>query len=90
MDDVSLRSAGRLPDDSSRYCKRSGADDCFSSLCQQYRGVGRAQTTSTGYCRDQDVALLIRIREFSVISCNMLTFDALRVGPATYLSQFSA
>jgi len=57
MDDVSLSSAGRLftvPDDSSRYCRHSGADDCSCSLCcQQFHGVSRAQMTSTGYCRDQ-------------------------------------
>jgi len=28
-----------VPDNSSRYCKRSVADDCFCSLWRQFRGV---------------------------------------------------
>ena len=54
MDDVSLSSAGRL-------FQMTAADTanalnpitCSCSLSRQFRGVGRAQMTSTGYCRDQ-------------------------------------
>jgi len=57
MDDVSLSSLCRLPDDSSGHCESSGADDRSCSLCRQFHGVGRAQMMSTGYCRDQDTVV---------------------------------
>jgi len=35
----------------------SNADDCCRSLCRQFRGVGRALMTSTGYCIDDDTGV---------------------------------
>jgi len=56
--DVSLSSVGRLfRITAADTGTGTGADDCSCSLYRQFRGVVRAQKTSTGCYRDQDAVV---------------------------------